>query len=132
MIKLKNILCEGTIQNDLQAFEASLKVKYPEIQEVGIYFESSNNSLFISDMYIKPEYRGKGVGSRVMADIINYADKVKLPLVLIPDPSEDGMTRNQLIAFYKKFGFVVNTGKKMDYSLSIPFATTMVRYPKGS
>jgi GNAT superfamily N-acetyltransferase len=129
MIKLKNILCEGSIQDDVEAFEASLAIKYPEIQKVGMYYETSNNSLFLSDMYIKPEHRGQGIGSKLMADIVEYADRVGLPLVLIPDP-DGGMTRNQLIAFYKKFGFTINTGRKMDYSLSIPFATTMIRYPK--
>jgi len=130
MIKLKNILCEGTIQNDVDAFEKSLVVKYPHIQKVGIYYETSNNSLFVSDLYVKPEYRRQGVGSKVMRDITDYADRVGLPLVLIPEPDE-GITRNQLIGFYKKFGFTINTGRKMDYSLSIPFATSMVRYPKA-
>lgn len=81
-------------------------------------------------MYVQPQHRRKGIGTRAMNDIAQFADSVNLPVVLIPDPEENSMTQKQLIAFYKKFGFVVNTGRKMDYSLSIPFATTMVRYPK--
>jgi GNAT superfamily N-acetyltransferase len=114
----------------IQEFEESLPPKYPEIDRVELYFDDTNNSIFLSDMYIRAEYRGKGVGTKIMNDIINLSDEMNLPVVLIPEPEENSMTQKQLINFYKKFGFVINRGKMIDYSLSIPFAMTMVRYPK--
>jgi GNAT superfamily N-acetyltransferase len=130
MIKLKNILCENAVAAKVQSFENSLRTKYSGIKNIGLYLDN-NNSLFLSDLYIKPEFRGQGIGTKIMTDIIKFADGLNLPIVLIPEPDEDNMTQKQLITFYKKFGFVVNSGRKMDYSLSVPFAVSMVRYPKA-
>ncbi len=120
---INHILCE--------VLERSVQSRYQDIKRFGIYFEESNNSLFLSDMYVKPDCRGNGIGSQVMNEVIQFADSTKLPVVLIPEPEDETGTVKKLIAFYKKFGFTVNAGRKMDYSLSIPFATSMVRYPKA-
>ena len=132
MIKLKKLL-EGSIpdiENKVAALERSLQALYPEIDRVGVYYDHNNNSLFISDLYIKQEHRGMGVGTKIMSSITQFADNLKLPIVLIPEPDDDNISTKQLIGFYKKFGFVVNTGKKKDYSFSDPFAVTMYRLPK--
>ena len=132
MIKLKKLL-EGSmpdIENKVAALERSLQALYPEIDRIGVYYDHNNNSLFISDLYIKQEHRGMGVGTKIMSSITQFADNLKLPIVLIPEPDDDNISTKQLIGFYKKFGFVVNTGKKKDYSFSDPFAVTMYRLPK--
>lgn len=132
MIKLKKLL-EGSIhdiENKVATLERSLQALYPEIDRVGVYYDHNNNSLFISDLYIKQEHRGMGVGTKIMNSITQFADNLKLPIVLIPEPDDDNISTKQLIGFYKKFGFVVNTGKKKDYSFSDPFAVTMYRLPK--
>lgn len=121
---------ESGIENKVAAFERTLQSLYPEIDRVGIYFEKANGSLFLSDLYIKEEFRGQGVGSKVMNSIIQFADNNNLPVVLIPEPDDEDVSPKQLIDFYKKFGFVLNKGKKTDYSFSDPFATTMYRLPK--
>jgi GNAT superfamily N-acetyltransferase len=118
------------LKTRIHEFEQALIPKYPEIKRVELYFDDTNNSIFLSDMYIQPEYRGKGIGTKIMNDIINISDEMNLPVVLIPEPEENSMSQRQLINFYKKFGFIINRGDKMDYSLSIPFVMTMVRYPK--
>ena len=132
MLTLKKLLeqIESGIENKVAAFERTLQSLYPEIDRVGIYFEKANGSLFLSDLYIKEEFRGQGVGSKVMNSIIQFADNNNLPVVLIPEPDDEDVSPKQLIDFYKKFGFVLNKGKKMDYSFSDPFATTMYRLPK--
>ncbi len=132
MLTLKKLLeqIESGIENKVAAFERTLQSLYPEIDRVGIYFEKANGSLFLSDLYIKEEFRGQGVGSKVMNSIIQFADNNNLPVVLIPEPDDEDVSPKQLIDFYKKFGFVLNKGKKTDYSFSDPFATTMYRLPK--
>lgn len=132
MPTLKKLLeqIESDIENKVATFERTLQSLYPEIDRVGIYFEKANGSLFLSDLYIKEEFRGQGVGSTVMNSITEFADNNNLPITLIPEPDDDNISPKQLISFYKKFGFVVNSGKKKDYSFSDPFATTMYRLPK--
>lgn len=132
MLTLKKLLeqIESGIENKVAAFERTLTALYPEIDRVGIYFEKSNGSLFLSDLYIKEEFRGQGIGTKIMNSIIEFADSNNLPITLIPEPDDDNISPKQLISFYKKFGFVVNSGKKKDYAFSDPFATTMYRLPR--
>ena len=130
-MKLKKLLEQQgvDIENKVSTFERTLQSLYPEIDRVGIYYDRNNGSLFLSDFYIKPEHRGKGVGTKVMNSITEFANGMKLPIVLIPEPDDDNMSTKALINFYKKFGFVVNQGKKKDYTFSDPFALTMYRLP---
>jgi len=132
-MKLKKLLEQQgvDIENKVGTFERTLQSLYPEIDRVGIYYDRNNNSLFLSDFYIKPEHRGKGVGTRIMKSIVQFGDVMKLPIVLMPEPDDDNMSVNDLINFYKKFGFVLNKGKQKDYSFSDPFATTMYRLPRS-
>ena len=111
----------------VQQFENSLKQKYPQIEQLGMYIQSGG-SLYISDLYIKPEFIGQGFGSTIMQEMVQFADKYKLPIVLLPEAERGSNTK--LILFYKKFGFVVNTGRHKDFSLSIPFTKSMYRYPR--
>lgn len=132
-MKLKKLLEQQgvDIENKVATFERTLQSLYPEIDRVGLYYDRNNGSLFLSDFYIKPEHRGKGVGTKIMNSIVQFADSMKLPVVLIPEPDDDNMSETDLINFYKKFGFVVNKGKQKDYSFSDPFALTMYRLPRS-
>lgn len=132
MIKLTDILFENhPLSTEVQKLEDDLKVKYPSIDKLGIYMDKRKNSLFLSDLYVKDQFRGTGVGSAVMRDIVAYADSRKLPIVLIPEPeSETRSSLTKLINFYKKFGFVLNKGKNVDYLLSEPFSLSMYRLPR--
>ena len=132
MIKLTDILFENhPLSAEVQKLEDDLKVKYPSIDKLGIYMDKRKNSLFLSDLYVKDQFRGTGVGSAVMRDIVAYADSRKLPIVLIPEPeSETRASLTKLINFYKKFGFVLNKGKTIDYLLSEPFSLSMYRLPR--
>jgi GNAT superfamily N-acetyltransferase len=129
MIKLANILFENhPLSVEVQKLENDLKVKYPSIDKLGIYMDKPKNSLFLSDLYVKNQFRGTGVGSAVMKDITDYADSRKLP---IPAPeSETRSSLTKLINFYKKFGFVINKGRNVDYLLSEPFSLSNYRLPR--
>jgi GNAT superfamily N-acetyltransferase len=133
MALLKKILEQqgADIENKVAAFERTLQSLYPELDKVGMYYDRSNGSLFLSDLYVKEEHRGTGVGTKVMNSIIKFADTENLPMVLIPEPDDDNISPKKLMDFYKKFGFIINKGKRMDYTFSMPFATTMYRMPKS-
>lgn len=133
MALLKKLLEQqgADIENKVAAFERTLQSLYPELDRVGMYYDRNNGSLFLSDLYVKEEHRGTGVGTKVMNSITKFADTEKLPIVLIPEPDDDNISPKKLMDFYKKFGFIINKGKRMDYTFSVPFATTMYRMPRS-
>jgi hypothetical protein len=67
---------------------------------------------------------GKGIGSKIMEDLAEYADNNKKIIVLTPS-SDFGGNKNRLIQFYKRFGFKHNKG----YYKSFEFMDSMIRYP---
>lgn len=134
MILLKSIINEmiedSKIESEVEHFESSVNRKYADaIKRFMIFYNKSKNCIELSDIYIKPEYYGRGYGSKIMEELTKFADSKNLPIILIPE-SERGSNK-KLIEFYKKFGFVVNKGRGMNYQLSIPFSLSMFRMPKG-
>jgi hypothetical protein len=82
----------------------------------------TNTSIKLSTIIIKEEARNLGIGTKVMLDLIKYADNNKQIITLTPS-SEFGGDKNRLTQFYKKFGFKLNLGNN-------DFIDTMIRYPK--
>ena len=89
------------------------------------------NAIKIAALIIKQDYQGKGVGREVMNKITEIADKYQVSLYLEAVPlgtkDERGYTitptysANELIGFYKKFGFeLIKGGKRPE----------MIRKPK--
>jgi GNAT superfamily N-acetyltransferase len=126
MIKLKSLLTEN-ISSEVANFENGIKSRYPQLEEFGIYYDATIKALFFSDLYIKEEFKEQGIGSKIMMEVNQFADRLKVPIVLIPESEDDDQQR--LIRFYKKFGFIVNTGKNMDYAFRVPGAVSMYRMP---
>ena len=79
--------------------------------------------LTLSRISIPKDKRGQGIGSKVMNQITQYADKENKPIYLTPTKDFGASSVNRLEQFYKQFGF-----KKKDRS---DFSTkeTMVRMP---
>jgi GNAT superfamily N-acetyltransferase len=98
-----------------------LREKYPQIEFVWI--SGNSEKIFISQINIKKEFRNQGFGSKIMTDLIQYADKTKSTLYLTPDDSL-GSSHARLVKFYKRFGFVPNKGKNKDWSTQ----ETMLRH----
>jgi len=71
------------------------------------------------DTFIVPKnQRRRGVGSDVMADLVNYSDSVGKKIVLSPATKKDNFgttSKGRLVKFYKRFGFVENKGRNKDY-----------------
>ena len=104
--------------------EKDLTSKYGKcINALDIY--ENKSSLRLTRIIVKDECRGDGVGSNIMTDLINYADKNKQIITLTPS-SDFGGNKNRLIQFYKRFGFKHNKGVYKSYE----YMDTMIRYPK--
>lgn len=57
-------------------------------------------NLYIEDLYIKPEFRGQGIGTALFKQLIKYAKERECAWVDWHVNSKD----NEAIRFYKKFG----------------------------
>lgn len=111
MIKLSTLLLEN-IEQEVSAFERLLTIKYTKyLEQFHFYYDNSNNSIFLTDIYIRPNYKGKGFGTKIMKELTQFADSKKLPIVLIP--ISDSLKPNsgrRLVGFYRRFGFIENNG----------------------
>lgn len=103
--------------------EDILLEKYGEYL-VGLDIYENKTSLKLSRIIIKPEFRDKGVGSKIMEDLVKYADQNKQIIVLTPS-SDFGGNKNRLVQFYKRFGFKHNKGQYKNFE----FMDSMIRYP---
>jgi len=70
-----------------------------------------SSSLHIRQFQISPKMQGKGVGSRVLEDVINRGLKLKLPItlnVLLVNPAKD---------LYLRHGFVITSENEFEYQM---------------
>lgn len=113
-------------------------IKEQLLEKYGEYLDQldiseTKTSIKLSMIKVKQKYRynknnygnNLKIGSKIMFDLINYADDNKQIVTLTPD-NVDGVGVNTLIQFYKKFGFKMNKG----YNKNFEYSDTMIRYPK--
>jgi ribosomal protein S18 acetylase RimI-like enzyme len=88
--------CYVYIQNDNIVGFISLNYN-----DFNIFVEDLDNinSLWLTDLFVWPEYRNKGISSRLIDHVINIAVKLDTKLYLACD--------NSLINYYKKYGFSI-------------------------
>ncbi len=104
--------------------EDILRAKYENCLD-GLDIYENKTSLKLSRIIIKQECRNNGIGSKVMNDLIEYANSNNQIVVLTP-ASDFGGNKNRLIQFYKRFGFKPNKGHYKNFQ----FQDSMIRYPK--
>jgi hypothetical protein len=75
------------------------------------------SALVVHKIVVPKESRGGGVGTSVMTDLIEQADKNNIPIALSPSGDFGGNVK-RLESFYKRFGFIPNKGRNKDFSLS--------------
>ena len=78
----------------------------------------------LSHIRVEEKYRGTGIGTKVMQEVITWADQNNTWITLSLADDQ----RNRLKKFYKRFGFVENKGRNKDFALSM--YTAMYRKPK--
>ncbi len=70
-----------------------------------------SSSLHIRQFQISPKMQGKGIGSRVLQDVIHRARKVKQPITL------NVLLANPAKALYLRHGFVVISENEFEYQM---------------
>jgi predicted GNAT family acetyltransferase len=73
--------------------------------------------LTLSRIEVPKGQREKGIGTKVMEEIINYADENGKRIVLSPTKEFGATSVDRLRAFYKGFGFVENKGNNKDFTI---------------
>lgn len=90
--------------------ENSLQSKYKVDLDVYEY----PTHLELRRIVVPQDKRGQGIGSKVMNDLIKYAQSNKKDLFTTPDSSFGG-SKPRLVQFYKSFGFKDNKGSNRDF-----------------
>lgn len=112
-MKLRSLLTEN-IQNWANQIEIEYNLKIFMVSEF-------NDKIKLASIIINKEDRGKGIGSKVMEELCDYADRDNKTITLTPAIKDDyqGTTsQSRLIEFYKRFGFVLNKGRNKDFTIS--------------
>lgn len=104
----------------LGAFEDAILTKYGsdlERFELGL---NRNGDIALEWIIVDRGAQRAGLGSDVMRDLTRFADQHGRRLVLSPAEGADagGPVREKLITFYKRFGFVENTDRQFDPSVT--------------
>lgn len=89
------------------------------------------DSFTLNKIIIPKDKRGEGMGTKIMNDIIKYADENKLRIDLTPSIDFGGSSVSRLKNFYKKFGFVENKGKNKDFEISEDMYRAVEEVSKG-
>ena len=108
----------------ISMIENELISKYGDCLK-GLDIYENKTSLRLSRIIVKEECRGSGIGTNIMNDLVEYADKNKQIITLTPS-SDFGGNKNRLIQFYKRFGFKHNKGVHKSFE----YTDSMIRYPK--
>ncbi len=100
-----------------------LRNKYRDVIEKLFIFETGNG-LELNIIRIEHSKRNKGWASKIMEDLIEYADQNTKIIHLTPT-DDFGSDVDKLINFYKGFGFVENRGGNRNTKIK----DSMYRHP---
>ena len=80
---------------------------------------SDSNTLEIKRMYVEPDFRGEGIGSRILSELEQWATDLNYSACIL----ETGKRQTEAIALYKKNNYVVtaNYGQYIDVENSVCF-----------
>jgi len=102
----------------------ALQAKHPGIA-FSLMQRGDGGTATLGKVVVPAEQRGHGMGSAFMRDLTQAADADRATLALSPS-SDFGGSKTRLVEFYRRFGFVPNKGRKIDYAIS----ESMYRPPK--
>jgi len=105
-----------------EGIENTLSSKY----KVDLDIYEYPNHLELRRVVVPQDQRNKGIGSKVMQDLIKYAQQNNKDIFTTPS-SDFGGSKSRLVQFYKSFGFKNNKGSNRDFRSK----ESMVRLSEG-
>lgn len=115
------------LENDLQKLIAFGKDRGAHTFD--IYSDPSRNAIKLSSIIIPKSVQKQGIGSLIMKELTSVADKHHKVIWLELATKDDNFgttSTSRLITFYRRFGFVRNSGRNKDFR----FFGGMYRNPK--
>jgi hypothetical protein len=99
---------------DIEIFKDKLLSKY-KLEELTL----SENDTYIDLSNIVVSNKGIGEGTKIMKELICYANNKNKTVTLSPEkkPRNGTTSKARLIKFYKKFGFIENKGNNKVYEI---------------
>lgn len=85
---------------------------------------SASGYLILALLIVPPDLRNRGIGTAVIERILAEADRRGAPIALTPSDAYGGSVA-RLRRFYRRLGFVPNTGRRRDFRTQ----QSMVRAP---
>ena len=113
VIKVKEYIQPET--KTTAAFADELSAKYGV--ELELQDNETDNSISVPKIVVPKDQRKTGIGTKVMEEIIEFADRSGKRLILTPSTSFGGSSVKRLVEFYKSLGFVENKGKNKDFTI---------------
>jgi len=114
------------MSSDADSFAKSLESRYDvELWMTGPY-EGNPPIVNLRSIVVPKDDRGIGIGTKVMLEITQWADRNGYILSLTPSKDFGGKI-TKLRVFYKRFGFVLNKGRNKSFRTQDAF----IRYPLG-
>lgn len=128
--EISNTKEESKINENVSALQAELEQKY-NLKSLFLADMGKRNAIELHSIIVNKEEQGSGTGSKVMQEIIAYADDNGKIVVLDPgllDKQHGTTSQSRLRKFYKRFGFIDNKGRNKNYE----FRNLMIRYPQSN
>lgn len=94
--------------------KAALKAAFPSVD---FTLSQTGNRATLNRVVVPKGERGQGVGSDFMKALTKAADEDGATVALSPS-SDFGGSKARLLEFYRRFGFVPNKGRNIDYEIS--------------
>ena len=121
---------QEAFNENVSALASELEAKY-NLKSLFLGDMASRNAIELHSIIVNREDQGKGTGSKVMQELIKYADDNGKIMVLDPgllDKKHGTTSQSRLRKFYKQFGFIDNKGRNKNYE----FRNLMIRYPQSN
>ena len=94
-------------QKVLEIIDRKYSRRYPGVN-IDASYDKASNRIRVNQLFVPPDQRGKGIGTRIMKGLGKYADKNNIQMTLKQDP--DKGREKDLDNFYNKHGFIPNRG----------------------
>ena len=107
---MKQMILEKIASNYLQD---AIQNEYNEYLRHLIIAEYEDLISFTS-IALKDEYKGIGIGTKLMNDVINYANKKGKPIRIEPS-NVFGSRKSSIVKFVKKIGFIQDENDRKFY-----------------
>lgn len=121
-------IAANNIQSELDALASTLKAKHG-LKQFWLY-DNGNGIIDLSAITVDKANQKQGAGTGAMNDLARFADERGLTIVLVPGVKDTGhgtTSRSRLIKFYKRFGFIENKGRNIDFAIG---GGKMIRHPQ--